>query len=276
MIGLTNAGGGGGSDLNFSVIGSPTQPVAPKYNDIWVKTSVKIPDWEFSEVNMPSHAMSEGFVYFTSTYSGAWAARESTGLNFLRKHAILTKLTAACQYYSGAWHSMDAYIYKSGTWVQFSWSVVSLYNNGAWNTDLTGEWIAQGKLLASQSNPALTPKVAKNADNFKVYYTSSDNGSGIYYAAQKINLSNFKTLHFEGEMRYYQDSYGTVGLNVWTNINGRVDQNRSAVLHGNGVASGVGTLDVSALTGDYYIGFNVYANYGVGTSSVVCKKLYLT
>lgn len=127
---IFNMSGGGGSDLNFSVVGSPTQPVAPKYNDIWVKTSVKIPDWEFSEVNMPSHAMSEGFVYFTSTYNGAWAARESTGLNFLRKHAILTKLTAACQYYSGAWHSMDAYIYKSGTWVQFSKLFYDLYNPG--------------------------------------------------------------------------------------------------------------------------------------------------
>lgn len=190
MIGLTNAGGGSGGGLNFRVIGGLTQPVASKYNDIWVKTSVKISDWEFSEVNMPSHAMSEGFVYFTSTYNGAWAARESTGLNFLRKHAILTKLTAACQYYSGAWHSMDAYIYKSGTWVQFSWTKVYLYNRGDSCNAITGNW----KSAATGTGGWGNGSVGNNDGTLNV--SAWDVRVACAATNKKIDLSKFKTLTF--------------------------------------------------------------------------------
>ena len=34
--GFKHGGGGGGSDLNFRVVGSPEQPSVPRENDIWV------------------------------------------------------------------------------------------------------------------------------------------------------------------------------------------------------------------------------------------------
>lgn len=263
-----NISGGGGQTLNFKMVGALTQPDSATENTIWVKTDVAINAWSIAE-DAPSEPAG-GMVWVKARSDG------SVSFNTLRKNAIIVFLSSAQQYIGGQWKNVEAHAYIGGTWVQFSWTRVSLYNNGVWNTSLTGEWIAQGKLLSSKSNPALTPHVTKNADNFNVYYNSSDNGSGIYYASKKINLTNFKTLHFEGNMSYYSDSYETVGLNVWTNIGNTVVQNRSAALLGNAFASGVRALDVSALTGDYYIGFNVYANRGVGTSSVICKNLYLS
>lgn len=49
MIGRTNTGGGGG--LNFRVIGGTSLPANPKTNDIWVNTSVEIPEWTFTTDN---------------------------------------------------------------------------------------------------------------------------------------------------------------------------------------------------------------------------------
>ena len=259
---IFNMSGGGGSDLNFSVVGSPTQPVAPKYNDIWVKTSVKISDWEFSEVNMPSHAMAEGFVYFTSTYNGAWAARESTGLNFLRKHAILTKLTAACQYYSGAWHSMDAYIYKSGTWVQFSWTIVYLYNHGVLNNAFTGGISVVRKGISENANTRNTPKVTYNTDNIVITNGGSTyNDGGIVHFTNKVNMTPYKTLRFEGSgVGVYNKLY------IWPNFGSYINTNSVASIQT------TGNLDVSALTGEFYIGFGIY---GMDENKVIVRSVYL-
>ena len=271
---------GSSNQLYYDVACQAAEP-AKKEGRIWVKSSVAMTSFEF--VN-PWIGAGNGSVAIFGDIGGANPASSNNVIEvFNTKRSGINhreKLSPkGCNQVQGAvsnWVPVDAYVCHSDTWVQFSWSRVSLYNNGVWNTSLTGEWIAQGKLISSESNPAKTPYVTKNADNFKVYYNSSDNGSGIYYASKKINLTNFKTLHFEGNMSYYSDSYATVGLNVWTNIGNTVVQNRSAALLGNAFASGVRALDVSALTGDYYIGFNVYANRGAGTSSVICKNLYLS
>ena len=259
---IFNMSGGGGSDLNFSVVGSPTQPVAPKYNDIWVKTSVKIPDWEFSEVNMPSHAMSEGFVYFTSTYNGAWAARESTGLNFLRKHAILTKLTAACQYYSGAWHSMDAYIYKSGTWVQFSSTRLYMYKNGdpcntntgGWRSDNGSSWLATGTYNIN--------------DNGNIYLKGNNSGLWVH-TVNTIDLTGYRTL--SANISYAKGKRNLLSVftptTAW-NMDGDVSRTEIS-------ASGIVTLDVSALTGSHFIGVGTHSSE-TGLAEMKVSEVWLS
>jgi hypothetical protein len=41
-------GGGGGSDLNFKVVGGTSAPSSPKENTIWVNTNTEISSWDFS------------------------------------------------------------------------------------------------------------------------------------------------------------------------------------------------------------------------------------
>lgn len=277
MIGLTNAGGGGGSGgLNLQFIGSMTAPSNPKENMIWVKTDTAITQFLISK-SIGAWSVIAGAVEMTYKASDDYTMAGISTLFFNGKlHGVYGQAwfypTALYQSNGITAEPKDAYIYKSGTWVQFSWSLVSLYNNGVWNTSLTGEWIAQGMLIGPSSNPALTPHVEKNAGNFRVYYNTNENGSGIYRTGNKIDLTNFKTLRFEGEM----GGSDNVGLNIWNNLGNQVVQNRVANLGRAGVVSGVGTLDVSKLTGNHYIGFNVYANRGVAYSYVVCKKLYLS
>lgn len=117
---LYGFGTGGGDRLKLRIFSGTSAPSNPKDNDIWVKTSVAISPWEFSEVANPTWAMSNGFVYFTSTYTDAYAARTTVGLNFIKKdNTIYTKLLRCTQYVDGTWYSKDAYIYHDG-WHQFS------------------------------------------------------------------------------------------------------------------------------------------------------------
>lgn len=274
MQGRTNTGGGGGGGLYYTVVCQSNEP-AKKEGRIWVKSSVPMTQFEF--VN-PRGGAGNGTVVISGNVGGANPSSSNNVIEVFNtkrsgiNHREKLTPTACNQVQNGAWAPVDAYVCHGDTWVQFSWSIVSLYNNGVWNTSLTGEWIAQGMLIGASSNPALTPHVAKNADNFRVYYNTGQNGSGIYRTGNKIDLTNFKTLRFEGEM----GGGDNVGLNIWSNLGSQVVQNRVASLGRAGVVSGVGTLDVSKLTGNHYIGFNTYANRGVAYSYAVCKKLYLS
>ena len=119
---IFNMSGGGGSDLNFSVIGSHTQPAAPKENTIWVKTETKIQSWVFSPTE-PTNP--EGGMVFFKT-----ALTSSVGFNALRKNEIAILPTSAQQYIGGQWKNIEAHAYIGGTWVQFSKLFYDLYNPG--------------------------------------------------------------------------------------------------------------------------------------------------
>ncbi len=114
------SGSGKKDRLKLRVLGGMTAPANPQENDIWVQTDVAISGWEFSETQNPTWAMGAGFVYFTSTYSGAYDARDSTGLNFLNQNAIYTKLLSCNQYNGSSWSKKDAWIRHGSQWYQFS------------------------------------------------------------------------------------------------------------------------------------------------------------
>ena len=248
MIFNMSGGGGGSGELNFRVFDGQSAPAAPKYNDIWVKTSVKISDWEFSEVNMPSHAMAEGFVYFTSTYNGALAARESTGLNFLRKHAILTKLTAACQYYSGAWHSMDAYIYKSGTWVQFSSEKYVVFE--------AGKGLGAGLTGFSNATCNSNNIVAKNP-----LYAGHGNGDSVI-SKEKIDVTQYNTATFSGINCGFDGNGNANSSSIYAFVGGASTIIASATTSGGTTLASnkTVTVDISNVTGPVEFGFRTYSS----------------
>lgn len=121
-------GNGGGTSLNFKVVGGTTQPTDPKENTIWCKTSVPISYLFIDGVTwVPTWEAGIGTVYL-----GYEAGVGSPGADNALLHIVklrgnmqefLAKLTACHQNQDGTasgWKSLDAYIYKSGNWVQFS------------------------------------------------------------------------------------------------------------------------------------------------------------
>lgn len=119
MIGITNAGGGGGGSLNFKVVGGTSAPASPAENTIWVNTSVAITSWIFSTTAPTSPAA--GMVWFATGNSS------SVAFNAVKKNGIWIYPASCQQYISGSWVSKTAKTYKGGAWVEW---LYWLYDTG--------------------------------------------------------------------------------------------------------------------------------------------------
>lgn len=107
MIGITNIGGGGGSSLNFKVVGGTSAPASPAENTIWVNTSVAITSWVFSTT---APTVSEGLVWF------AIGNNSPVAFNAIKKNGLWVYPGSCQQYVSGAWVTKTAKTYQSGAW----------------------------------------------------------------------------------------------------------------------------------------------------------------
>ena len=239
MIGFTNAGGF--DRLKLRIFNGTSAPSNPQENDIYVKTSIAIPSWEFSETANPTWTMSKGFVYFTSTYVDGYGQRQNTGLNFLKQNTIYTNLIGCHQYDGSAWHRMEAYIYHSG-WKQFSssWDG-TLYYNGNQYTSVTGGWKG-----AQTTTPYLEEVNGARPWN-------NDGNCGAICTANAIDLTNWKTLHIIGggggkdsESKYPMKAYVR---KTYTGANAATADFGDTALDSNTQRN----IDISGLSGSYYI-----------------------
>ena len=113
-----NHGAGGGTPLNFKVVGNP-QPANPKENTIWVNTDTEITGWIFSATEPEGYA--EGMVWIKT------GAINSVEFNALKKNTIKVYPMDAKQYLDGAWVAKPTLIYQNGVWRNF---YTYLYDNG--------------------------------------------------------------------------------------------------------------------------------------------------
>lgn len=264
MIGFTNAGGGV-DRLNMRVFGSTSAPASPKENDIWIKTSAAILNWRITNVTSPGATSPNGLVYIVAVTDGD---RVSTAnlptLNVGKNNKILLNFRGCLQLISGKWQSMDAYCYKSRVWVQFSstWDG-TLYNAGEQYTDRTGGWMVR---LKGASGGTLTPSLHGYAEKAVTMTTLG-----------KVDLTSFSKLNFTGYG--WEDSSG--GRDKVHCIVDTAQINPSNQSFPSGVArldfsgnetSGTYALDISKLSGSYYVGFYAVRN----ENKIHIDKVWLT
>ena len=254
-------GNGGGSSLNFKVVGGATAPESPKENTIWVETATEISGWVFSAAE-PGEA-TEGTVWISTGTSS------TVEFNALRKNELLVCPLAAKQRIGGVWEGKPARTYRNGAWVD--WWNGELYMDGTWYTGNTGDWVSLGKKIGSSSYNASAPLIEHGETSFRLYFTGGYSQSGMYYLEQKMDLTHYTALHFEGELNYSENVKGA-RVQIWSDIGTYTTTNVVAYLEKSGLSNGVGTIDVSALNGEYHIGFNLYH----GSSEIICRKLYLS
>lgn len=223
------AEGGGG---NFSVVGGLTQPTSPKENMIWVKADIKkSPKYVFAEA--APEAPAEGLIWFSATGDGI--------------------ITQANVYADGAWNRVDAYMYLSGAWVHITSTIVYLYNKGDTCNAVSGGWEAVRWNINSGAQGSV-PKLTYGESSLTVSYTGQE---GLLETRASVNLDKIRKICAVISGNANTNSY----LAVSTGSGERgFPQNQKA---SKALFNGTVELDVSALSGNYFVGFRVRGNFTV-------------
>ena len=228
---IFNVTSGGGYGLFLRVLGGTSQPTTPREGTIWVNTSALKPDYILSATQPGSPA--SGLV---------WIKLGSDGVSLpVDKKGTLAITLAGCAVYNGrTWDNVDAWVYTGGKWVQFSFTIVYLYNKGDLCTDITGGW----KATAWPFNAGEDGR-APTVDYKDTYVNLSINGgrknySGVFEPINKIDLTGVKTILFKlNSVSSTSTQYTLVVAGVFT-------RSQSYFENLSGVTLELNTTDVSA------------------------------
>lgn len=260
---ILNMVGGGGAGLNFTVVGGTSQPSSPSANTIWVNTSTSITSWIFS-VTQP--AGSAGMVWFKVGTSS------TVQFNALKKNNLQVYPLSVKQYVSGAWVDKTAKTYQGGKWVEWR---RYLYNSGDKCTDITGGYTAINMAYSSDATAKALPSIAESGGVMTIKHTSTSNVGGAVRTGNKIDLTNFSKLYFDGKLTANSGATQRTNLSIWSAIGEYRDTNRVACLEADNT-DGEKTLDISGLKGTFYIGFFLYNNANQSpAASVTMRKMWL-
>ena len=134
-----------------------------------------------------------------------------------------------------------------------------LYINGNECTNLTGGWVSEAKGINSGGPSGLAPTVVRGS-TLEISLTGSAVG-GIVHTNNKIDLTKYSSIKFNGEMVNPTDNYdGWLQICVWSNIGTYYMDNIVA----NYIVSRYTTInsaaiDISSLSGSYYVGFGLFS-----------------
>nr|DAI34069.1 MAG TPA: hypothetical protein [Caudoviricetes sp.] len=231
MIGRTNAGfGGGGGGLRVAV--GLTAPSSPRENTVWVKSDKAGKKYVFAEA--APEAPAEGLIWFSATGDGI--------------------ITQANVYADGAWNRVDAYMYLSGAWVHIASAVVYLYNKGDTCDAVSGGWEAAPWRINSGA-PGSTPSLTKVDGGLTVSPTYGR--EGLWGTRASVNLDKIRKVCavIRGNANANNNlvvSTGSGEIGFPPNVKASKD-----------LFNGTVELDVSALSGKYFVGFRVRGNFTV-------------
>lgn len=258
--GNLGGGSGGSGGLNVTLIASTTQPNNPAENTIWINSNVAINGWAFASA-APAGAQ-DGAVWIQTT-------TDSTVAFNAAKRGILMVYPLMCkQLINGAWTEVAAKSFINGAWRDW---LVYLYSPGNPHEELTGGW--EGKAHRRQDTVdgwavgSYAPTITQGAESMTVTLAapSNYNYSGSARTVNKIDLTNFDqivfNLSFPGSIVYVYVTQSATGYDAVKSL---------AVTGGTNKAV---SLDVSDLSGEYYVGINLLA--GSSTVTVYVNKVEL-
>lgn len=249
-------GAGGVSALNFKVVGGTSQPVNPKENTIWVNTDTGISGWVFSATEPKSPV--EGTVWISTGTSS------TVEFNALKKNGIQVYPISAKQYISGAWANVTAKSYHGGAWKEW---IQYIYNKGDQFTDITGGFTTIPKSGTYWDG---SPQVSYNADH--IAFSGSSGASYVSYTStvNMIDLTNIKTVVINVASFTGGDyTHGRIAATKTRDSQNSIHGNAAALKQFEITDTGEIELDVSSLSGDYYIAFGAsFQSNDAGTLKV--------
>lgn len=260
--------GSGSGVLNYSVAAFSAETELPETaaeNTIAVITDAAVSGWQFSS-GAPENPQ-EGMVWILTGTGSAVA------FSAVSAYPVMIYPLEAMQYVGGVWVSRTAKSYINGVWQ--SWFLY-LYAPGDACTDVTGGWVGKAVGIGNNDNETKKePVITSGAESMLITHESGFY-SGMAVTANKVDLTEFAKLTFAGTVQ--RESSGTQWciFGIWSEIatGDYLTNLADCVAFGTGSETGVWSLDVSALTGSYYVGFGMVSTSGK-TDSITVEKLYL-
>lgn len=227
-------GNGGALGSGPTVVSGLTEPARPKENMIWVKSDKAGKKYVFAEA--APEAPFEGLIWFSATGDGI--------------------ITQANVYANGAWNRVDAYMYLSGTWVHITSAIVYLYNKGDTCDAVSGGWEAAAWYINSGAIGS-PPRLTYGDSSLAVSYTNGR--EGLLDTRASVNLDKVRKVC--AVISNVSNNSGMNNLAVSTKAGERgFPPNVKA---SKDLFNGTVELDVSALSGNYFVGFRVRGNFHI-------------
>ena len=251
MIGPTNARGGGGG-LNLKVVGGATQPTKPRENTIWITTTTDITGYALSPTQ-PENG-TEGLVWLKTADTGV-------EINVGRKNAVLLHLASGMLYTGGKWLNINAWVYTNNVWTQFAQEGLMIFSREEQEYDA---------IIAKLKNSSEEGQYLKKSDanpyiKFSLWYGSKIQRG--YYCIDPVDVTNFSTLEVVG----YSNTDKTTAFGLSTAANTKLDAASQKFT----IDESVNKVDISNLTGEFYIGFSLNRVNDNTSATIFVKSVYL-
>ena len=260
---MSGRGGGAGGGLNFKVVGGTTQPTG-KENLIWVKTSTTITGYMFAGTK-PASA-TNGTVLIQT------AATSAAAFNALKKNTLMVYPDSVSQYVNGAWEKRDAWIYQNSAWKQISWSWLYVIQNGV---IVTPPGFSTFGYTGNTTLPTITAgegyqQIASTTNSNAVTTNSAidlTNVTTVYAGINLVKVTQSTTAKWKGISLAVLNAVGVANHSALTNA--IIEQQLTTT-----IGEQTLSVDVSALTGSYYIGLTASSN-GTSGSTIQAKNIWL-
>lgn len=252
MIYGSSSGSGGDASLNFSIVAQADQPTSPTENMIWVETSAEMTGWVLSATAPVSPV--EGMVWISTGTSSLFS------FNALgdAKNTLMVYPLNVSQYNNGAWVSVAAMSYINGEWVD--WWNGEYYLPGNMFDNLTGGW----KIV---SGTGMDTGFTDSGIVFESIASTERQASA--YTNQKIDVSDYTKMLVTVNVETVGNGF-TFGLssdNTKQGASFAYSKKQSSVTSGAVELE----LDISSVSGEYYLAMYAYACDCVVTKVVLFK-----
>lgn len=198
------------------------------------------------------------------------------------QNPVLVNPSSVRQYVGGAWERKTAKLYQNGAWIVLG--VVYLYNEGDRCAELTGDYRTLGTYYGA-CTINVAPVITYNATSVNVVSNTTE-GAGVWVTTNKINLEKFSKLCMKGELVAKRGNQYLVStaFAAFSNVGNKVDwaSNRSAstilqLWDGDDRTEKLvdPVIDISNLTGSYYIGIGQYIHRAYSSASAYIEKIWL-
>lgn len=248
-LGRKKGSGAGGAALNFKVVPGLTQPGMASENTIWVKTE-GLTSWYFA-ATQPEN-MQEGEVWFLT---GTDSAVE---FNALKKGTVQVYPLRAKQMVDGALVDLEAKSYQNGEWVDWF------------------KYIVQGGIAVIGFNTHVrnADKIAISKDSSFIKLKCTAYADAVV-SDTKIDLTNVSKIVADIDVikvgKGTSSVYGGTALIITQKINqSSVSNTTSALVTTSSAGRQHLELDVTSVTGSYYvgIGLDAHPSYTLGEADV--------